>query len=126
MMGRSFSSPILRIELWHGSFLLALAALAVPLRLLDPWALMLGGLFMGVNFLLLGYGIRWLLGALAARGRVRAGIFLLVLKFMLFLGALSALMLQVPLDARSFAVGISCLLAAIVVEAARACPGERE
>ena len=71
---------------------------------------------MGVNFLLLGYGVRWLLDSFAARGRVRAGIFLLFMKFVLFLGLLSALLLRIQLEARSFAIGVSSLLIAIIME----------
>lgn len=109
-------STILWIELWHGLLVLALLVCLVPLRILDPWGLILGALFMGANFLLLGYGVRWLLGSLGAQGRVRAGIILLLLKFVLFLGILLALLARTQLDARSFAVGVSSLLAAIIVE----------
>jgi len=116
MIGRLLGSPILRIELWHGFLLAALIAVLVPLRALDAWAFLLGGLFMGVNFLLLGYGVQRLLSAFAVKGRVRAGIVLLVLKFVLFLGLLSGLIFRVQLDARSFAIGVSSLLAAIILE----------
>lgn len=109
-------SPVLVIEMWHGILLLALVLLLVPMRILEPWALLLGGLFMGVNFLLLSYGIRWVLTPFAAKGRVRAGILLLLLKFALLLGLISTLFLRFKLDAPSFAVGVSSLLAAIVVE----------
>ena len=126
MKADSRGSAILWIELWHGLLLLALLVFLVPLRVVEPWALVLGGLFMGANFLLLGYGVCWLLGSFAAKRRVRAGIFFLFIKFILFLGLLSALLLRIQLDARSFAVGVSSLLVAIVMERFRAsqCEGE--
>lgn len=107
---------VLRIELWHGFLLLALMVLLVPMRILEPRDLLIGGLFMGLNFFLLSCGIRWVLTPFAAKGRARTGIFLLVLKFVLFLGSASALFLQVKMDAPSFAVGVTCLLIAIVVD----------
>lgn len=109
-------SAVLRIELWHGLLVVVVLALLVPAGILEPWALLLGGLFMGVNFLLLGCGIRWLLTPFAAKGRLRAGIFFLLLKFVLFLGLVLALFLRVQLDVPSFAVGVTCLLVAIVME----------
>lgn len=112
----SQGSVVLRIELWHGLLVMAFLVLLVPLKILEPWALLLGALFMGANFLLLGFGIRWVLTPFAGKGRVRAGIFLLVLKMVLFLGLVSALFRRVHLDGPSFAVGVTCLLVAIVVE----------
>ena len=108
--------PILRIEMWHGVLLLALALAFVPIGMLDPWALLLGGLFMGINLLLLGFGIRWILTPLSTRGRVRAGVMLLVLKLGIFLVLLWFLFSRVRLDAPSFAVGVSTLLVAILLE----------
>lgn len=90
--------------------------LLVPVGILEPKALLLGGLFMGANFLLLGCGIRWLLTSFARKGRVGAGIFLLLLKFVLFLALVLALFVRVEFDVPSFAVGITCLLVAIVME----------
>lgn len=107
---------VLWIEVCHGLLLLGLYSLLVPLRLLEPWALLFGGLFMAVNFFLLGFGIRWALAPFAAKGRVRLGVCLLVLKLMLFLGLISLLFFRMPIDAPSFAVGVSSLLLAIVVE----------
>lgn len=109
-------STVFRIELWHGVLVLAMLTLLVPIGILEPKALLLGGLFMGVNFFLLTCGTRWLLSSLAKKGRVRAGIFLLLLKFALFLGLVLALFARVQLDVPSFAVGITCLLVAIVME----------
>jgi hypothetical protein len=79
----------------------------------------LGGAFMGVNFLLLYYGVAWLLTPLASRGRTRAGVALLTIKIALFLGLLSLVFFRFELDAISFSIGFSTLLVAIVIEAAR-------
>ena len=78
--------PVFRVELWHGLLVLACMAL-VPLEWVEPGGLLLGGLFMGVNFLLLAVGVRWVITPLASKGRVRAGVALLILKFGFLLGA---------------------------------------
>lgn len=72
---------------------------------------------MGVNFLLLSYGVCWVLIPWAGKGRLRAGIFLLILKFLGFLGLLALLFFRVEFDAISFSVGFSTLLLAIVLDA---------
>lgn len=113
----SQTSLLLRVELWHGLLVLSLLCLLVPANILDPRAFLLGALFMGANFLLLSYGIRLALTPLATKGRVRTGIFLLLFKFVLFLGLVGVLFSRIRLDAASFAVGVTCLLVAIVVEA---------
>lgn len=110
-------ATILRIELWHGLLLLCLLLALVPVRLIEPWALLFGGAFMGMNFLLLSYGVGWVLVPMAGKGKIRAGIFLLIFKFMLFLGLLLFLFFHVEFDAISFSVGFSTLLLAIVFEA---------
>ncbi|MBI2361246.1 MAG: hypothetical protein HYV04_20460 [Deltaproteobacteria bacterium] len=110
--------PVLRIELWHGLFLLGLWLLMLPFGLLEPMALFLGGLFMGTNFILLSLGIRYVLTPAAEKRRVRTGISLLVLKLVLFLALLSLLFTRVKMDAGSFAVGVTSLLLAIVAERA--------
>jgi len=88
----------------------------VPARLVQPWALFAGAVFMGINFLLLSCGIKWVLTPFAGKGRVRTGILLLILKMGLFLGLVSALLLRVQMDPLSFTLGFSSLLIAIVVE----------
>ncbi|TMA66935.1 MAG: hypothetical protein E6J73_03025 [Deltaproteobacteria bacterium] len=89
-------------------------------RFLEPTALIAGGIFMGVNFLLLAYGIAWILTPLAGKGRVKTGVGLLILKFAIFLGLLSTLFFRFNLDAVSFAAGFSTLIIAIVLETIRA------
>jgi hypothetical protein len=110
---------ILCIELWHALFVLLLLAVLGPAKLIEPDALIAGGLFMAVNFFLLSYGIALVLAPLAAKGRVKAGIALLVVKTGMFLGLLTALFSRFEIDAISFAVGFSALLLAIVFEVAR-------
>ena len=111
---------ILRIETWHGLMLVALVAALGQSKFVDPMALVAGGVFMGVNFLLLSYGVAWLLTPLAGKRRIKAGVSLLVLKIIIFLGLLMTLFFRFDLDAISFAMGFSTLILAIVVEAIRA------
>lgn len=110
---------ILRIELWHVALLLVLLAALGPQRFVDPVALLAGGLFMGVNFILLSLGIAWVLMPFAGKGRVKAGVGLLAIKILIFLALLSALFFKFNLDALSFALGFSTLILAIVIEAVR-------
>lgn len=107
---------ILRIELLHALLVLALCAALLPLKLIEPRALLFGAVFMGVNFLLLSWGIYWVLTPFAGRGRIKTGIALLVLKMALFLGLLSALLLRSNLEPLSFTLGFSSLLVAIVLD----------
>ena len=94
--------PIMQVELWHAAMVGAVFALLVPLGVIEPYSLLVGGLFMGVNFLLLGQGIRRVLTPFAGKGRIRSGVILLTLKLLLFLGLLSAFFLKFPFDAMSF------------------------
>jgi len=110
---------ILRIELWHSILLLVLLAALAPVKWVDPTALLAGGIFMGINFLLLSMGIAWVLTPLASKGRVKAGIGLLILKILFFLALLTTLFFRFDLDAISFALGFSTLILAIVVESVR-------
>jgi hypothetical protein len=111
---------ILRIETWHALMLLVLMTAVWATKTLDPTAILAGGLFMGLNFLLLGYGVAWLIAPLAGRKRVKSGVTLLVLKIAIFLALLSTLFFRFDLDPISFAAGFSTLVLAIIVEAARA------
>jgi hypothetical protein len=110
---------LLRIELWHGILLLVLLAVLGPTKLVEPAALLAGGIFMGINFLLLGFGVAWVLTPLAGKGRVKAGIGLLILKIAIFLALLTTLFFRFDLDAISFALGFSTLILAIVLETVR-------
>ena len=110
---------ILRIELWHVISLLGLVATLGRSKIVEPTALVIGGVFMGVNFLLLSFGVALVLTPLAGKGRLKAGVGLLVLKILIFLGLLSAVFFHFEFDAISFALGFSTLLIAIVIEAVR-------
>jgi hypothetical protein len=111
---------ILRIELWHSLLLLGLLASFGRIKMVEPVALLMGGLFMGLNFFLLSVGVAWALTPLASRGRVKLGIALLVLKVAIFLALLITIFFRFEIDAISFSLGFSSLLLAIVVEAVRA------
>lgn len=87
--------------------------------MIDPAAMIAGGLFMGVNFLLLSFGVAALLTPLANKGKIKLGIGLLALKIGLFLALLLVLFSHFEFDAISFALGFSTLIVAIVVEAVR-------
>jgi hypothetical protein len=114
----SGTATILRIELWQGLLLLATIATLGQTKFIDVKALLIGGVFMGLNFFLLGFGILWVLAPLASKGRVRAGLSLLALKIIVFLGLLTLLFFRFEIDGLSFALGFSTLILAIFVEAA--------
>lgn len=111
------TATIVRIELWHGLLLLATALTLGQSRFIELKALLLGGVFMGVNFFLLGFGILWVLPPLASKGRVTAGVSLLILKIIFFLSLLTLLFFRFHIDGLSFALGFSTLILAIFVEA---------
>lgn len=113
----SRAATILRIELWHGLLLLVFVLAFRRTKFIDPQALLLGGVFMGLNFFLLGFGILWVLAPLAGKGKVRAGVSLLILKMIIFLATLIILFFQYEIDGLSFALGFSTLILAIFVEA---------
>jgi hypothetical protein len=111
------TATILRIELWQGLLLFATAVTLGQSKLIDVKALLIGGVFMGVNFFLLGFGILWVLTPLASKGRVRAGVSLLILKIIIFLSLLILLFFRFQIDGLSFALGFSTLILAVLVEA---------
>ncbi len=116
MNGASAPLPVMRIELCHGLFLLALVILSVTGHILEPKALLLGGLFMGVNFLLLSVGIRSILTPVASKKRIRVGVILIGLKLLLIMGFISVLFFRFTLDGMSFGLGVTSLLIASVAE----------
>ena len=118
-METAAKKTILRIELWHTLLLLSLWVTLGPSKLVDPTALLIGGVFMGINFLLLSFGVALVLTPLAGKGRVKVGVGLLVLKIIIFLGLLAALFFRFDIDALSFALGFSTLIVAIVIETLR-------
>jgi len=109
------SAYLLRVLAWHSLLLLLLVIGSQFMRALEPGALLLGGVFMGLNFGLLSVGIRWVLSPTASRKRQRLGMALLGLKLLLFLGLVSVLFFRMNLDGVSFVVGVSSLLVASVI-----------
>ena len=107
---------VLKVEVLQGLLALGLCAILVPWGLLEVRPLVLGALFAGINFLLLAYGVRWVLTPLGGKGKIRAGIVLLALKLLLFLGLFSLLLLRFELEPLSFMAGVTCLLVAITLE----------
>src|SRR5574340_600031 len=88
-----------------------------------PGSLLLGGAVMGLNFWLLRLATNVLRPTVlnAARpGRSAVAIGALSLKFAVFLGLLGLLFWRVPIEGMSFAVGVTLLLVACLVELARA------
>lgn len=88
----------------------------------EPVSLLLGGAVMGVNFVLLALIAHLLHGGTTkppGRGRTALGVAAIVLKFGLFLGLLAALFWHLPIEGMSFALGVTLLLVACVIEAAR-------
>jgi hypothetical protein len=116
MNGSDARLPIMRIELWHSLLLLALAGLSVLGHIFEPKALLLGGLFMGVNFLLLSVGIQWILTPCASKKRIRAGIILIGVKLLLIMGLISLLFFRFTLDGMSFGLGVTSLLIASITD----------
>jgi hypothetical protein len=106
---------VTRVETWNGVIVLVSAAIAATTSVMDPLALLAGGIFMGVNFLLLGMGVRWIIAPNVSQKRRRLGMSLLALKLFLFLGLISVVFVQIKLDAVSFVVGVSSLLVASVI-----------
>ena len=74
VMEAAAKKTILRIELWQAILLIALLVTLGRSKWLDPTALVVGGIFMGINFVLLSYGVAWMLTPLAGKGRVKAGV----------------------------------------------------
>jgi len=109
------SSYLLRVLAWHSLLLLLLLIGSRVTHALEPGALLLGGVFMGLNFGLLSVGIRWVLSPTASRKKQRLGMALLSVKLLLFLGLVSALFFRMNLDGVSFVVGVSSLLVASII-----------
>jgi hypothetical protein len=118
-METAAKTSIVRIEIWHALLLLTMVLTIGRSHLVEPIDMVIGGAFMGANFLLLSLGIGWVLTPLAGKGRVKAGVGLLILKMIIFLALLSVLFFRFHIDGLSFALGFSTLIVAILIEAAR-------
>src|SRR5262249_9055600 len=108
-----------RIGKLHLGLLGAAGAVAYGTRWVEPGSLLLGGAVMGLNF--------WLLRGITSvmrpdlldpgkRGRVALAVTAFVLKFGLFIGLLAALFWRLPIEGMSFALGVTVLLVACVLE----------
>jgi predicted benzoate:H+ symporter BenE len=111
-----------RIGKVHVGLLGATGVVAYATRWMEPGSVLLGGAVMGLNF--------WLLRLIsnllrpdaldpAKRGRAALAVAAFVLKFGLFIGLLAALFWHLPIEGLSFAFGVTLLLVACVIEAAR-------
>jgi hypothetical protein len=110
-----------RIGRLHVVLLAASAVLAYVTRWLDPSSLLLGGIVMGINFWLLRVISSGLIGAMQRRAdRKRIGVALaaMTLKFALFIGLLGLLFWRLPIEGLSFAIGVTLLLVACLIEVA--------
>src|ERR1041385_1919683 len=116
MRAEALGQTVVRIEVMHVALVAILWLPLAPVKAVEPTSLLAGRIFLGINFLLLSSGIRWVLTPFAGKGRVRSGVALLVLKMALFLGALALLLTRVRLQALSFTLGFLSLLAAILFE----------
>src|SRR5262245_44253433 len=109
-----------RIGRLHVGLLAAISAAAYATRWIDLGSVLLGGAVMGLNFWLL-YVISKYLRPDAEepgkRARTAMAVGAFTLKFGLFIGLLAALFWRLPIEGLSFAVGVTALLVACVIEA---------
>ena len=110
-----------RVAIFHCIFVTLATAVAMISPQLEAMSLILGGLFMGINLLLLHY----LAGAITRAvveppGSVALAMIIgaFVLKFSIFLALVLLLFKRVPVDGPSFGLGVTLLLVACVLEAA--------
>jgi|SRR6185295_5678108 len=111
-----------RIGKFHLGLLAVVAALAYATRLAEPGSVLLGGMVMGANFFLLRIITNVLRpGALdpSRRGTVVLAVAAMILKFGLLLGLLAALFSRLPIEGMSFALGVTLLLVACLLEVGR-------
>lgn len=111
-----------RITAIHLALLAIAAAACMALGRGQVAGIVLGGAVMALNVWLL----KWVTGVLVAGGKDGEGsgkrglaVFGFVLHFGMFLGLAAALFWRLPIDAPSFAVGVTILLIACVIEAVR-------
>jgi len=111
-----------RIGRIHLGLLGATGGVAYATHFAEPGSVLLGGAVMGANF----YLLRLITNLLRPdafdpekRGRVALAVAAFVLKFGLFLGLLAALFWRLPIEGMSFALGVTLLLVACVLEVAR-------
>jgi len=111
-----------RITKLHVGLVGATGGLSYATHIGEPGSLLLGGAVMGANFYLLRLIGNLLLPRAkdpSRRGRAAVAVAAMLLKFGLFLGLLGMLFWRVPIEGMSFAVGVTLLLVACVLEALR-------
>jgi len=111
-----------RIGKLHVGLVIAAGAMVAATQWGEPGSLILGGAVMGANFWLLHIIISALCRSAAHPDRqpqVTLGMVGMCLKLALFLGLLAALFMRLPIEGMSFAAGVTLLLVACVIEAAR-------
>jgi hypothetical protein len=111
-----------RIGKFHVGLLAAVGAMAYATHWVEPGSVLLGGVVMGANFWLLRIITNVLRpGSLdpSKRGRVALAVAAMTLKFGLFLGLLAALFWRLPIEGMSFALGVTLLLVACLLEVGR-------
>jgi hypothetical protein len=111
-----------RIGKLHAGLLGATGGVAYATQWAEPASVLLGGVVMGANF----YLLRLITNLLrpdaldpARRGRLVLAVAAFMLKFGLFLALLAALFWRLPIEGMSFALGVTLLLVACVLEVAR-------
>jgi hypothetical protein len=111
-----------RIAKIHVALVAGAGALAYATRWMEPTSLLLGGAVMGANLWLLRVIARAMATAAAEperQGRLAAAMGAMLLKFGLFLGLIAMLFWRLPIEAKSFAIGVTLLLVACVLEVAQ-------
>jgi hypothetical protein len=116
------SIDLTRIGTFHVILLALVGAVAYATRWADAGSVLLGGLVMGANFWLLRIITNvlrpgWL--EASARRRVALAVAAMTLKFGLFLALLAALFWRLPIEGMSFALGVTLLLVACLLEVGR-------
>lgn len=109
-----------RIGKLHAGLLVTTGGAAYMTGWVEPRSLLLGGAVMGMNFWLLKL-ITDVLRPSERLSHVRTALAVaaMTLKFALFLGLLAALFWRLPIEGMSFACGVTLLLVACLIEAAR-------
>ena len=111
-----------RIAKIHVALVAGGCAVAYATRWMEPASLLLGGAVMGANLWLLRVIGRAMAASAAdtgGQGRLALALGAMILKFGLFLGLIAILFWRLPIEARSFTVGVTLLLVACVLEVAQ-------
>lgn len=115
-------ATLARVGKLHIGLVGGTAGVAAATGIGDPVSVVLGGAVMGANIWLLRVMTDAFLhrsGAGDGGRGVGLAVGAIVLKFGLFLGLVAALLGRLPIEGMSFAVGVTLLLAACVIEGMR-------